>query len=143
MRYVEFHNFLRSQPVLAASPLRFRLFVLVSALCVLTAPVFAGDLNGRWWGDATLGGGNAPIQVYLILQGNVVKGTGGPSASQQDMLVGKTDGKKVVFDILPPDRTPLHFELTWDGDYRLTGKVSVHRDKEVVTGDVILRKRTN
>ncbi|HEY3835278.1 MAG TPA: hypothetical protein VGL72_01845 [Bryobacteraceae bacterium] len=119
-----------------------RLPSLLIALCALAAPVLAGDLNGRWWGDATLGG-TFPVQVYLILQGNTIKGTGGPNASQQDILIGKTDGKKVVFDIMPANRTPLHFELTWDGDYRLTGKVSVRRDKELVTGDVVLRKRTD
>jgi hypothetical protein len=107
------------------------------------AAAFAADLNGRWWGEANLGGHSEPIQVNLIQQGNIVKGSGGPSATQQDLLVGKTDGKRISFDIAPPNRTPLHFELTWDGDYRLTGKVSVKHENQIMSGDVVLRKRTN
>ena len=118
-----------------------RLFIL--ALCLIVTPICAADLNGRWWGEADLGGHSEPVQVYLIQQGNIIKGTGGPSPTQQDLLVGKTDGRKISFDIVPPNRTALHFELSWDGDYRLTGTVSVKHEKQVVTGDVVLRKRTN
>lgn len=104
----------------------------------------AADLNGRWMGEAVIGGGSAPVHFNLVQQGNVLKGTGGPSPAQQDPIQnGKIDGKKIVFDLTPGMRAPLHFEVAWDGEFRLKGTVTMRHEGQAVTGQVVLRKRTN
>ena len=117
---------------------------LMSVLPALVSPVNAADLNGRWWGEAVTDGRGQPVHVYLVQQGNILKGTGGPSATDQEVLAnGKIEGKKIVFDIAPANRTPLHFELALDDDWTLKGSVRARRNGQVVTGQVVLRKRTD
>jgi hypothetical protein len=114
--------------------LAFLLFALSAA---------AMDLTGRWWGEAVTNGEAHPVYISLLQQGTTLTGTGGPSPTDQDVVQhGKIEGNKVAFDVVPGGRSPLHFELTNDGD-RLNGTVQVTRNGQIVTGKVSLRKRSN
>lgn len=103
--------------------------------------LLAFDVNGRWWGTATLDGHASQIYLTFIREGDSLRGTGGPTKVDQDLLQGQVQGGHFVFDVLPGGRTPLHFNLTPDGE-RLTGTVSIRRGGQSVSGSVSLRKRT-
>lgn len=116
-----------------------RAFLIVS----LVATAFALDINGRWWGNASLEGLTHPIYLTLIREGNSLRGTGGPTKVDQDIMRnGRVEGGHFIFDVLPGGRSPLHFELAADGE-KLKGTVTVQRNGQPVRGPVTLTKRTN
>ena len=118
-----------------------RLLLVLAMLTSLSA--LALDINGRWWGDAVAEGSTQPVYVTFIQEGDRLKGTGGPSVNDQDLLTdGKIVGNKIFFDIVRAGRTPLHFELSTDGA-GLNGIVQAKRNGQTVTGKVSLRKRSN
>jgi hypothetical protein len=116
-----------------------KLFV---AVLLFATSALAADFNGRWKGNALTEGQASPIFLSLLQQGNTLTGTGGPTANDPDILQnGKVEGKRIVFDLIPGGRFPLHFDLTLDGA-ELKGTVKVQRNGQTVTGQVFLKKRT-
>jgi hypothetical protein len=115
-------------------------FVFVSL--VFAACALAVDCTGRWWGDAVIDGQTQPVYVTLVQEGTALRGSGGPTKGDQDLLAGKVVGSRIVFDIVPNRRTPLHFELSPDGDW-LRGTIRVQHNGQTVTGKVSIRRRTD
>lgn len=115
--------------------------ILLSIL-LFAMPALAGDLTGKWWGDAVSGTESHPVFLIVIQQGNILKGTGGPDPENQTLLTnGRVDGSHVTFDVVPLNNAALHFELTAD-DAGLKGTVKVRHNGKIVTSKVSLRKRT-
>lgn len=113
------------------------------AFLLFAANALAVDVNGRWKGEAIIDGQTSPVHINLVQQGNTLKGTGGPNAVDQDLLTNVTiAGNKISFDAGPPGRTAAHFELS-ASDYELKGTVKAMRGSQAVTGQVLLRKRTD
>jgi len=84
-----------------------------------------------------------PIYLTLIREGNTLRGTGGPTKVDQDVMQnGRVEGGRIIFDVLPGGRSSLHFELTADGE-KLKGTVTVRRNGQPVRAPVLLTKRTN
>jgi hypothetical protein len=109
----------------------------------LAATALALDVNGRWWGNATLDGLTHPIYLTLIREGNTLRGTGGPTKVDQNIIGnGRVEGGRYIFDVLPGGRSALHFELVADGE-KLKGTVTVQRNGQPVRAPVLLTKRTN
>lgn len=120
-----------------------RLAASVVLLISFAAAALALDINGRWWGNATVDGMANPIYLTLIREGNTLRGTGGPTKVDQDVMQnGRVEGGRFIFDVLPGGRSPLHFELTADGE-KLKGTVTVRRNGQPVRAPVLLTKRTN
>lgn len=119
------------------------LIALLLAPFVASVPGVAWDVAGRWWGEAVIDGNSQPVYITLIRDGKTLKGSGGPSPTEQSVLAnGKIEGGKIAFDVLPGGRTPLHFELAEDGEW-LKGTVKAQRNGQTVTGTVALRRRSN
>ena len=104
--------------------------------------LIAFEIDGRWWGTATVDGHPATIYVTLLREGDNLRGSGGPTKVDQDILRGRVERGRYVFDLLPAGRSPLHFELTGEAD-RLKGTVVVRRNGKPVVGEVALTKRTD
>ena len=105
--------------------------------------LLALDINGRWWGTLRVDGQATPIYLIVVREGDTLRGTGGPTRSEQaPMQNGHVQGARVIFDLAPGGRTPLHFDLTATADDRLKGSVTVRRNGQPVTGTVELTKRT-
>ncbi len=109
----------------------------------LATALFAVDINGRWWGKATVEGSTALVYLTLIREGNTIRGTGGPTKVDQEIILnGNVIAGRFVFDVAPGGHTPLHFELTADGE-KLKGTVTARREGQLVAGPVLLTRRTN
>jgi hypothetical protein len=108
---------------------------------LLAASATALDVDGKWWGDMVSDGGSQPLYVTLIQQGTTLKGTGGPSPTDQDLLTGKIEGTRIIFDVTRAGRTPLHFELS-SNSAGLAGIVQARHNGQTVTAKVSLRKRS-
>src|SRR5579859_5537281 len=116
---------------------------ILLAVVLFAVPAFAVDVAGRWWGETVMGGDVQPIYITLIQQGSTLKGSGGPSPTEQALLTnGKVEGSKVAFDVLPGGRTPIHFELEQAGEW-LKGTIKLRRNGQTVTGTVSLRRSAN
>jgi hypothetical protein len=113
------------------------------ALLLSACSALAADFAGRWRGEAVIDGQTAPVYVTLLVEGATVKGTGGPTPNDQDPVAnGKIEGNRVSFDVTPGRTSPLHFELSSDGEW-LKGTVKVKHNGQMVTGTVALRRRTS
>jgi hypothetical protein len=116
---------------------------IILATLMFAISALAVDVSGRWWGDAVSEGQSHPVYITLIQEGNTLKGTGGPSPREQDLLTnGKIQGNRITFDVVPGGTSPLHFELSTNS-VGLTGTVKVRHNGQIVTGQVSLRKRSS
>ncbi len=107
------------------------------------AVAIALDVNGRWRGNATVDGVEHPIYLTLIREGNSLRGTGGPTKVDQDIMQnGRVEGSRYIFDVVSGNRSSLHFELTADGE-KLKGTVTVQRNGQPLRAPVLLTKRTS
>ena len=105
--------------------------------------LLAFDMNGRWWGTLRVAGQATPIYLIVVREGATLRGTGGPTRSDQaPMQNGHVEGGHFIFDIAPGGRTALHFDVSATADDRLKGSVTVRRNGQPVTGTVELTKRT-
>jgi hypothetical protein len=115
----------------------------LAVVLLLIALSLSADVSGRWKGEAVIDGHPSPLHFTLVQQGNTLKGTGGPTETDQNLLSNtKIEGQKLIFDLAPAATQPLHFELSGD-DYTLRGVIKIKRGGQVVSGNVLLRKRTN
>jgi hypothetical protein len=104
---------------------------------------FAADVSGRWWGEAVnAAGATSRVYLTLIQEGSTLRGMGGPTPNDQDVMQnGKIAGNKLSFDILPAGRVPIHFDLAIDGEW-LKGTTSVVIKGQTSTNRISLRRRT-
>jgi len=118
-----------------------RTLLLLSLLFASAA--LALDVSGRWRGEAVIDGRSTPVHLTLVQQGATLKGTGGPTEVDQQLLSNPAiRGNRLSFDVGPPGRTPAHFEVSAT-EWELKGTVRASRNGQRVTGQVLLRKRTN
>ncbi len=115
--------------------MRFKVFVMiVSLLCLLTAPAFAADVSGTWitevaapkggpGGGGGFGGGQGgPGKMTLVFKADGSKLGGkftGLWGNTNDIVNGKIDGDKLTFDVKVNARGSeftLKFKGTVSGD---------------------------
>ena len=105
--------------------------------------LFALDINGRWWGNATINGAHNRLYITFVREGDRLRGTGGPTkVDQNPMQNGRIEGNRFIFDIAPGGYSPLHFDIKADGE-QLKGTLSVKRNGQTITGPVSLTRRTS
>ena len=115
---------------------------LLTAFLVFSMPAWALDVAGRWWGETVTGGSTQRIYITFIQEGNSIRGSAGPTPTDQALMTnGKIEGRRVTFDILPGGQQPVHFDLSADGEW-LKGTVKVQHNGQTMTGTISIRRRT-
>jgi hypothetical protein len=116
---------------------------LLAAFLTFGISALAADVTGRWWGEAVnAAGATSRVYVTLIQEGSTLRGMGGPTPNDQDVMRnGKISGNKLSFDILPGGRVPVHFDLVIEGEW-LKGTTSVVIKGQTATNKISLRRRT-
>jgi hypothetical protein len=113
---------------------------ILLALMMFATSALAADFTGNWSGDGLAQGESHPLYFVLKQAGDILTGTGGPSATEQHAFQnGKVDGGKISFDVPVGEKGTLHFELAADGE-ELKGTVEVRREGETVSGKVSLKR---
>ena len=77
-----------------------RMCTLVFGLILLTSPVFAADVDGKWTGTLTTPGGDVPIAFVFKADGDKLTGT---MTGMDGMLLpianGKIEGDKISYSV--------------------------------------------
>jgi len=91
------------------------LSALVLGLCLLGAPAFAADVDGKWTGTVTTPMGEAPVAFEFKADGTTLTGTAlGIDGSQVPIENGKVDGKNISYTVTF-DFGGMPFEFTYTG----------------------------
>ncbi len=88
-------------------------FLLIAFM--LTVPVFAADVNGKWSGTVDTPGGQFPVNFTFTSDGAMLAGSqAGPDGSEIPIKDGKIDGNNISFSITL-DFGGMPFELSYKG----------------------------
>jgi|SRR5690242_3104578 len=110
------------------------------ALAVVTLPLAAGDLNGRWTGTATTSDRSENVLVILRVWGAYVEGSLGPNEDRRFPIEnGRFEGNKLTFQLTGPHEAVFHFDLTLD-DNTLRGPCTRTLDGHTENGSIELKR---
>ena len=103
-----------------------KFFALVTMILVLSVPVFAADVDGKWTGNFSTPNGDLPVAFTFKADGEKLTGsTTGFDGAEVPLSDGKVDGKNISFKI-SYDFGGMPFVLNYKGvvspaEIKLTG----------------------
>ena len=76
-------------------------FVLILMTVMLFAlPVYAADVDGKWTGTVSTGGGDFPVSLSFKADGTKLTGTStGPDGTEIEIKEGKIEGANLSFTV--------------------------------------------
>ena len=76
-------------------------FCALALLMILfTMPVFAADVDGKWTGTVSTGGGDFPVALTFKADGTKLTGTStGPDGTEIQIKDGKIEGANLSFSV--------------------------------------------
>jgi hypothetical protein len=101
---------------------------ILMMMLVLSVPVFAADVDGKWTGNITTPNGDQPVSFTFKADGEKLTGTTlGIDGSEVAISDGKIDGKNITFKVTF-DFGGMPFVLDYKGvvspaDIKVTGEV--------------------
>jgi hypothetical protein len=77
-----------------------RMCALIFGVILLTSPVFAADVDGKWTGTLSTPGGDVPIAFVFKADGDKLTGTmTGMDGMELPIANGKVDGDKISYSV--------------------------------------------
>ena len=106
-----------------------KVFALVTLTLLLSVPLFAADVDGKWTGNIATPNGEVPVGFTFKADGEKLTGsTMGFDGSEVPISEGKVDGKNITFKV-SFDFGGMPFVLNYKGvvspaEIKLTGEAA-------------------